>query len=216
MNINVNSEEGELERNARRSFRRMCCYMMAAFFCLLALAVILISIYYIKNPIPKAPAYSVVDARPLSTNRSSRFTGGGKVTFILNTRNRNKRKYTNDYGTTQSSLYLGGAGALEQVANATAVAFLQPPRASNNVTLTFPVPAAVLHDGSTAVIKMNAQLRFRDKSNYGQVQVTCKLSYSSRLPRGFDVPNKCAVHYFWPLNCGWTNRWGNGICQQRY
>ncbi|CAH9097522.1 unnamed protein product [Cuscuta epithymum] len=133
------------------------------------------------------------------------------MTFILNTRNRNQGKYTNDYGTSEASLYLGDADAAPVlVANTTLGAFLQSPGSSNNLTLTFPAPAAVPSDTSNAIITMTAPFRFNNISDYGQLQVLCQLSYSSKL-QGFDIPSKgskCDVL----ITC-WISRRGYKICR---
>ncbi|CAH9097520.1 unnamed protein product [Cuscuta epithymum] len=186
-------------RSYRREFECYTCFCVIIKIVLLiligALIVLFILdiIYSIGHPDPKVPAYSVLDA-PLTTinDSSSGSTGGGGVTFILNTRNRNKKMYTNDVGPSSASLYLGGAltPAQELVANATLTAFLQPPLASTNFTLTF--PAAVPKDTSSAVIKMTAQFRYSYYPDYDELQVSCQLSKR----KGFDAATQCDVKYF--------------------
>ncbi|CAH9097372.1 unnamed protein product [Cuscuta epithymum] len=175
------------------------CYIKVVaivFVILMAIVLIFASIHDYQHPDPKAPAYSVVDVPFATINGSSRFTIGGNVTFILNTRNRNKRKYTNDYGTSQASLYFGAA-AQELVANATFAAFLQPPGASNNLTLTFLAPDVARGDGgSTVVLRITASLRYDGyKTNDGKLQVTCSLPYDSSQVQAFHLPNQCHVVY---------------------
>ncbi|CAH9119564.1 unnamed protein product [Cuscuta europaea] len=190
-----------------RGQSRLIIFFLVLF---IASSIIASSIYVYQHPDPKAPAYSVLDV-PLTTNGSSRFTGGGTVTFILNTRNRNKRKYTNDYGTSQASLYLG-APAQEMVANATLAALLQPPRASSNLTLTFLAPAAALDGGaSTVVLKIQAPFRYDGytlSSIDRQLEVTCNLPYDSSQLQAFHLPNKCHVL----VQSCYSNRYGTRRC----
>ncbi|CAH9097524.1 unnamed protein product [Cuscuta epithymum] len=196
----------------KRKVLEYCCVFFAAI-CICVPVVYFMIIDSLRNPDPKAPAFSVV-AAPLTTNDSrSRFTGGN-LTFILNTRNRNQ-KYTNDYDTTEASLYLDGAHAAQrEVANATLGAFFLRPGASSNLTLTFPAPGAVLGDGSTAIIKMKVRIRFRDRKKYGRLQVSCDLPYSSQL-QGFDVSREsCDVSYFPPEFCWIDWQLGTQSCER--